>query len=331
MNIIFCNIDWMKYYNGITPEDMPKHEGQIVKDTSDVFEKDNFSDFNGRCYGYVRSAGSITLEKHFRGIPQGIKSADGFMIVWCAAIDSEEMKIVGWYKNARVYRDLVNVPLFEDEYLNFNFMADAKDCYLLPEEERTFTIKKTKSRSASKGAIKSNIWYAKSEYAQSEFVPRVRDFIEYYEGSFVHFQVDDALLHSLPLDEDNASGYDVLMDKGGELYEEQKAREAIPYFNAARKVKETYDVLFSLAQCYYDLNAFKISTSILEEAMEKFGETKEAVELAFICSDYILHREKAMKYFRKLNEYDNKVMTEDEYMDYDEELAELIKLYSEFI
>ncbi len=65
--------------------------------------------------------------------------------------------------------------------------------------------------------------------------------------------------------------------------------------------------------------------------MEKFGETKEAVELAFICSDYILHREKAMKYFRKLNEYDNKVMTEDEYLDYDEELAELIKLYSEFI
>lgn len=72
------------------------------------------------------------------------------------------------------------------------------------------------------------------------------------------------------------------------------------------RVKETYDVLYSLAQCYYDLNAFKISISILEEAMEKFGGTKEAVELAFICSDYILHREKAMKYFRKLNEYDQK-------------------------
>jgi len=331
MNIIFCNIDWMKYYDGIAPEDMPKHEGQFVRDTSDVFEKDNFSDFNGRCYGYVRSAGSITLEKHFRGVPQGIKSADGFTIVWCAAIDSEEMRIVGWYKNAKVYRDLVNVPLFEDEYLNFSFMADAKDCYLLPEEERTFTIKKTKSRSASKGAIKSNIWYAKSEYAQSEFVPRVKDFIEYYEGPFVHFQVDDALLDSLPLDVDNTSSYDVLMDQGGEFYEEQKPREAIPYFNAARKVKETDDVLFSMAQCYYDLNAFKIATSILEEAMEKFGETKEAVELAFICSDYILHREKAMKYYRKLNEYDHTVMTEDEYLDYDEELAELIKLYSEFI
>lgn len=66
---------------------------------------------------------------------------------------------------------------------------------------------------------------------------RVKDLIETYEGLLFrfHFQVDDALLHSLPLDADNASGYSVLMDQGGELYEEEKSREAIPYFNAARK------------------------------------------------------------------------------------------------
>lgn len=331
MNIIFCNIDWMKYYNGIQPGDMPKNEGINVKDTSDVYEKDNFNDFNGRCYGYVRSGGSIMLEKHFRGISQGIKSAEGFTIVWCAALNTEELRIVGWYKNAKVYRDLVNFPLFEDEYISFNFMANAKDCYLLPEEKRSFVIKKTKSKNGIKAAIKSNIWYAKSEYGQTEFIPRVMEFIDTYKGPFVHFQVDEELINSLPEDEKGMQDYEAMTRKGKKFYEQNNVREALAYFNAARKAGETFEVLFSLAQCYYDLSAFKIAIALLEEAMEKFGETKEAVELAFICSDYILHREKAMKYYRKLNEYDNNVLTEAEYSDYEEEMAGLIKSYSEYV
>src|SRR5690554_2936429 len=200
MNIIFCNINWMKYYNGASDKDLPRHAGVPVKDTSDVFEQNNFRDFNGKCYGYVRSGGDIMLDRHFRGVPQGTKSMKDLTIVWCAAISDEEARIVGWYRDATAYKEMVSLPLYEEEYIDFSFMADAKNCVLVPEEERTFVIKTSKSSSNRKGAIKSNIWYGKSEYAKKEFIPRVTEYLEGYKGASAMLRIED-LEEKLPEEE----------------------------------------------------------------------------------------------------------------------------------
>lgn len=329
MNIIFCNISWMKEYNGLSEKDQPKTAGLVIKDPSDVFEKDNFSDFNGKCYGYVRSGGSIMLEKHFRGLSQGVKSLSGVTVVWCAALNEEESRIVGWYHDATVYRDMVSLPLYEDDYINFSFMAESKNCYLLSEEDRTFSIKRSKSSTPQKGASKSNIWYAKSEYGRTEFIPRVMEFIDDERREFIHFQVDEKLMTALP--EKTLESYDEYLSKARESYEEGSLRDAIKYYNAAAKTNKSYEVSFGLAKCYYELNAFSHTVKLVEEIIDRHGENKELVELAFISSDFILDTEKAAMYFRKLNELEGTELSDREYYDYLNEITDLRKSYGQYL
>ena len=63
--------------------------------------------------------------------------------------------IVGWYKNAKVYRD-------RKEYLQriFNIEAKFKDVVLVPEHERNYIIPQAKSNKDDIGFGQANIWYA---------------------------------------------------------------------------------------------------------------------------------------------------------------------------
>lgn len=331
MDYIFCNISWMKYYNGLTEEDRPKNGGVLIKDPSDVFEKDNFRDFNGKCYGYVRTGGSILLDKHFRSVAQGAKSLQGVTVIWCAAINDEEARIVGWYRNATVYREMVSLPLYEEEYIHFNFMADAKDCYLLPEEKRSFAIKRSKSSAPQKGASKSNIWYAKSEYGRKEFIPRVEQFIEDYNDGFVPFQIRKNLSDALPQVEDGSESYENYMEKAQYFYDEGDYRNAVIFYNGALKLDRTYDAGLGLANAYYQLNAFRSSLSIVENLIEKHGENMDLIELAFIASEFMMDKEKAPLYFRKLSELEGKTLSDAEYYEYLNEITDLHKTYGQYL
>ena len=331
MDYIFCNISWMKYYNGLTEEDRPKNGGVLIKDPSDVFEKDNFRDFNGKCYGYVRSGGSILLDKHFRSVAQGAKSLQGVTVIWCAAINDEEARIVGWYRNATVYREMVSLPLYEEEYIHFSFMADAKDCYLLPEEERTFAIKRSKSSAPLKGASKSNIWYAKSEYGRKEFIPRVEQFIDEYKGDYVPFQIRKNLSDALPQEESGMGSYEDYMESAKHFYDEGDFRNAVIYYNGALKLDRTYDASLGLANAYYQLNAFRSALSIVENLIQKHGENMDLIELAFIASEFMMDKEKAPLYFRKLSELEGKTLSDSEYYEYLNEIADLHKTYGQYL
>ena len=328
MNIIFCNINWMKYYNGVSEDDKPKYAGVPVKDDSDVFEQNNFRDFNGKCYGYVRSGGDLLLDKHFRGVPQGAKSLKGVTIVWCAAINEEEDRIVGWYRDATAYKELISVPLYEEEYIDFSFMADAKNCILIPEEERTFVIKTSKSSTPRKGAIKSNIWYAKSEYAQKEFIPRVTEYIEGYDGPSAMSLIVD-LLDKMP--EDEIRDLDECLLKAREHYDDKEYRQAILYYNAARKIEDSYDASYELANAYFQLNGYDEALDIVENMISLHGEEVELVELAFMASDMILDMEKAPKYYRRLQELQGQPLSDEEYYEYYNELQSLNRSYKQYM
>lgn len=331
MDYIFCNISWMKYYNGLTKEDQPKNGGILIKDPSDVFEKDNFRDFNGKCYGYVRTGGSILLEKHFRSVSEGAKSLKGVTVVWCAAINDEEARIVGWYRDAAVYKEMVSLPLYEEEYIHFNFMAEAKNCYLLPEEDRSFVIKRSKSSTPLKSASKSSIWYAKSEYGRKEFIPRVEQFMEDYQGGFVPFQIRKNLSDALPQENNGMNSYDEYMEKAKGLYDEGDYRNAVIYYNGALKLDRTYDASLGLANAYYQLNAFRSTLSIVENMIDKHGENLELVELAFIASEFMMDKEKAPVYYRKLSELEGNTLSDGEYYEYLNEITDLHKTYGQYL
>ena len=147
--IIFCNIAYMKYYRGVIKDiDEPVNGGKYVTENNDGgecynFEPVSFSD-GDLMFGYVMPPPQ-TVELHIENIIgcAGAKKEDvinDVIVVWCAKEnDHRSTRVVGWYRNATVYR-FGQVLQFDDGYEQyFNFVADRRDCILLPEEERRKT------------------------------------------------------------------------------------------------------------------------------------------------------------------------------------------------
>jgi len=144
MNIIFCNIAWMKNYTGVQEDDQPINGGSYIKEYGEGAEQFNFLDYNGKCYGFFMMHGKIALEAHFENASKDQAYIDEVLVVWVATNENNETRIVGWYNNARLYREEQFQEAFTDEAYNlyFNVEASAKDCFLLPEEQRTFPIQR---------------------------------------------------------------------------------------------------------------------------------------------------------------------------------------------
>ena len=191
MNILFCKIAWMKHYNGNIDRDEPIGGGQWVKENNDGCEVNNFTLYDDCTYcGYVPTKSDnddirqIKLE-NFEGADKYDDYIDGVLVVWVAQdIMDNKHKIVGWYKNARVYR-----YYREDIYGRaFNCRADDEDCVLLPIKERCFEVPYSKTNPKRFGMGCSNFWYGKgrtndkqSQKYANEYVDEVIGYIEDYE------------------------------------------------------------------------------------------------------------------------------------------------------
>lgn len=84
MRILFCNIAWMDYYKGtIEGKDVPRNGGSYVALHNDAHESYNFD--------------AVTLDEE----------VDDVLVIYCAKYpdsSTQETYVVGWYKNATVYR-----------------------------------------------------------------------------------------------------------------------------------------------------------------------------------------------------------------------------------
>lgn len=174
MKILFCNIGWMDNYNGADVE-KPKRGGSF-NEHSIGHEVCNFSNVNGKVFGYVRSKGEININK--LGAKKDQKYIDGVTVVWLAGPDAGGTAVIGWYKNARVYRrpqDLNFSKIHKKNKINF-YLIEAKydDTYLVPVSDRSLLIPRAK-----KGGIgQSNVWYAQAPEAH-QYVQQV---IKYING-----------------------------------------------------------------------------------------------------------------------------------------------------
>ena len=175
MNILFCNIAWMKYYQGITDEDKPYNGGSWVTANRLAEESNNFKNYNGKCYGYIPLKGNISLEKNFENIHSKDSFVDDVLVVWCAKSPDKGTVIVGWYKNARVYREEKNIQIAGDN-LKYRIEAEVVNCVLIPENKRMLQVPHGKG-----GMGQKSIWYAKSEIGEN-FVPRVIKYIKRKES-----------------------------------------------------------------------------------------------------------------------------------------------------
>ncbi len=182
--MIFLNIGWMENYQGLD-DDSIAGGGSFVQRYNESRDADsyppceiyNFQPYEGYMYGFVRvTAGSMKIER--LGASPRDNSIDGILVVWVAKSSSDGTVIVGWFKNATVYRDCQLPPEGSGRKREgrhewgYRVSAKEEDCRLLPIERRVLRVPR-----GGKGAMgQSNVWYA-DKPENSAFRQKVREFI----------------------------------------------------------------------------------------------------------------------------------------------------------
>lgn len=187
--LIVCRVSYMKYYKGITADDMPVNGGSYVTENNDAFEKNNFLRYaDGNCYIFVETkcnhvhtadnafAKKIALEQ----IDPAYKnkdSIDGVRVVLMAF--SPVLKknvVVGWYDNATVYRSRIVEP--DKTYMMKCSFADE---HLIPDADRTFVVPRAQGNDFGIG--QSNFRYIQKVAAAKEYEEQLVEYIESIEDS----------------------------------------------------------------------------------------------------------------------------------------------------
>ena len=185
MAYLFCNVGWMEYY-GSENDDNIVGGGSYVDREGHGFEFCNFAPYENQIYGYVQppsggSRGNIKLgtdEYFFRSKIDinrlGADTNDDFItnvnVIWTATHEEKGRGrvVVGWYKNATVYREYKKfdkVPPCQktNNIDGYRIVAEESNCTLLPPEQRTFQI----PTGEEGGMGQSNVWYADRSRGQA--------------------------------------------------------------------------------------------------------------------------------------------------------------------
>lgn len=179
--IIFFNTGWMDFYKGIS-NDKITGGGKHVDSEGWGGEMFNFKSFKSKLYGYVQpkidkkydNPSTIKLEKI-----DGLKTDEKLENVTVVFTAKEPHKggtyIIGWYKNATVYRHYQSPPKNSNrKYKNFSLgyytTTRSKDGKLLSIDERIVKVR----RQEKNWMGQSNVWYADNN---PEFIKLVKDYI----------------------------------------------------------------------------------------------------------------------------------------------------------
>jgi Domain of unknown function (DUF3883) len=103
----------------------------------------NFLPHKGHCYGYA-PVGNGTVNITNLGASKGASKVSNILVVWTATHPAGGRFVVGWYRNATVYRDPVKRPSTPETkvagQIHYNAAAAEGDCHLVPVDQRVFSI-----------------------------------------------------------------------------------------------------------------------------------------------------------------------------------------------
>jgi 5-methylcytosine-specific restriction protein A len=167
--IVFVTLDWMKFYKGITEDDIPLGTGgRYPKDQK--HEIYNFLEEDGKCYGYTPPYGKINLKEICAsGIkinPDGYKYIDNVLVVFIGSKkDGKKRRVVGFYLDAIVFnkcyenKNPKRIIHSNNTFAGYNVIAEAENAFLFAEDaERKIEI--PYSRTDGFGYGMHNVWYA---------------------------------------------------------------------------------------------------------------------------------------------------------------------------
>lgn len=137
----------MDYYAGIKKGvDRITGGGRYVARHKYGFEIYNFLRSASRVYGYVQVKGANNITR--LGASPDADRVDGVTIVWAARRRTGGIYVVGWYRNATVFREYQSSPNDRrrrepgtGRLMSWNITARARDIRLLRDEERRFKLR----------------------------------------------------------------------------------------------------------------------------------------------------------------------------------------------
>lgn len=189
--ILYCRIGWMDSYCG-TSNDKLVNGGAYNKDNVG-YEIYNFLPSDNTYYGFVEAGINKGIRIENLGTDKNAEFLDDILVVWYAKSDtSAGQRVVGWYRNARVYRSLQIIPendmdVRSDKQFHFyNIVSD--EATLVPSSDRHFLIS---------GSGQSNIWYGNDEMNEN-----VRSYIDSYDNG------NDNLIKGIDKGTENLEGYE---------------------------------------------------------------------------------------------------------------------------
>ena len=172
MPLVLFNIGWMRRYRGQTGTDRIVNGGQYVRDNETGGEIKNFLPAGRHLYGYVRSPGDgINLER--LGAVDGADHTDGVTVVFTATPPEGGRVVVGWYRNARVWRDQQR----RGDRIYFA-RASRDECMLLDVEERVLLVPSAGRPPSTWGMGQSNVRYVDQKDEDQEFIQALLQYME---------------------------------------------------------------------------------------------------------------------------------------------------------
>lgn len=158
--LVYVNHAWMTHYRGPKGD---KAEGNFgfLKTNDIAHESWNFEPIKGKVYGYVPRSAEIKISR--LGAQKGDAAIEGVTIVWIARNPrTKKTVIVGWYRNARIYRDAEHRRLKRSSGFDVGYQieAPAADAVLLSIDARSYVIP-TAKKTGNLG--QSPVWYGKGE------------------------------------------------------------------------------------------------------------------------------------------------------------------------
>jgi hypothetical protein len=293
--IIFFSGGWMPSYDGVDNEEII-NGGSYITEHGFGGEVYNFRNSGGRSYGYVMTqSNSLNLARINFGKKVNGDMLENVLCVFVATHPKGGRKIVGWYRNAKVYaeyQEYLGVDReiktayedWNDSQVGYYAVADNKNVTLLTEEDRLGTPEFPKGKG---GIGRSNVWYADSEIGY-EFRQKVIDFIKEHEKKATK-------LAEIEYKRKRQSKVDVESKK---KVEEIAIKQTIEYyadygFSCKRVDKENlgWDLEFSKGKVKLlvevkGLSQSYISVQLTRNEYEKMRHYKDCYRLAVVANCY---------------------------------------------
>jgi len=287
MRILFCNITYLKYYDGrVAGEYKPKSGGRWVQENEDAHEKWNFLNMDGCCYGFVQgNSDQMHIEKLDK-VYSHQEEADNITVIWCASHPIRGTVIVGWYEHATVYRqlqDMITTPITGLERCYW-FKTKAEDAYLLPEDERTFEIGRASKTGAGTGFGQQNYWFAESKYAREKIIPAVMEFIENNRSKRINVLTERFMQPELlkPLTKEE--------NRRLKEIDDDNFMELLPFAYRIYAFDQSADNAYNIACCLHNLFQHRMAIPWYEKTIELDPNDKQVKEtLVYMyqqCEEY---------------------------------------------